>query len=65
MRILSVLLYLTHISVGRAMLRPDAEVNTRGDAAWFGVITWVQPQDEVRRGKPRLVCLLMGLSSTY
>lgn len=37
------------------MVNPDPEENPRGDAAWFAIVTWIQPASEVRRNKPRLV----------
>lgn len=39
----------------RVMLSPDPEVNTGGDAAWFGVLTWIEPEDNVKRNRARLV----------
>ncbi|VDB96856.1 unnamed protein product [Peniophora sp. CBMAI 1063] len=36
------------------MVNPDPEENPRGDAAWFAIVTWIQPASEVRRNKPRL-----------
>ncbi|KZV59819.1 hypothetical protein PENSPDRAFT_694813 [Peniophora sp. CONT] len=36
------------------MLKPDPEVNPRREAAWFGILTWVQPEKEVRRKRARM-----------
>lgn len=38
------------------MLDPNPEVNVVGDKAWFGVLTWVQPEEEVENGDTQLVC---------
>lgn len=50
------------------MLKPDddPEVNPRGDKAWFGVLTWVQPEGRGRGGRARLVsndCFLYRLGT--
>ena len=37
------------------MLKPDPDVNPNKDAAWFGILTWIQPVGEVRKGRPRMV----------
>ena len=37
------------------MLRPDPEDNPRGDAAWFGILTWIQPRKEVKDGDTQQV----------
>lgn len=42
------------------MLEPNAGVNSAGDDAWFGVLTWVQPEEDVKRGKLRLVRIRVG-----
>lgn len=46
---------VTDVLACRVMLKPDPEVNTGGDAAWFGVLTWIQPEDVDE--DPRLVSL--------
>lgn len=39
------------------MLRPDPKNNETHDPVWFGVLTWVQPKEEVEQGEQRLVCI--------
>lgn len=45
------------------MLKPDPDSNASGDEAWFGVLTWVQPKDEVKKGRDRLVRATLRYSS--
>lgn len=37
------------------MLKPDPDVNSRDESAWFGVLTWIQPEEEVVGRRARLV----------
>lgn len=37
------------------MLNPDPDVNVVGDKVWFGVLTWVQPEEQVKDGDQQLV----------
>ncbi|KZV61100.1 hypothetical protein PENSPDRAFT_671228, partial [Peniophora sp. CONT] len=36
------------------MLTPDPESNPGRDAAWFGILTWIQPKEEVGRKHVRM-----------
>ena len=47
------------------MLKPDPDENPYGDAAWFGILTWIQPEAAVRMGKPRLVRSLERRYTSY
>ena len=37
------------------MLRPTPGLNPTRDRAWYGVLTWIQPKEEVQPGDIRLV----------
>ncbi|VDB96803.1 unnamed protein product [Peniophora sp. CBMAI 1063] len=36
------------------VLEPTPAVNAAGDDVWFAVVTWVEPEDEVKSGCPQL-----------
>ena len=55
MRLFSSISFLLDLLVRRVLLKPDPEANPRGETAWFGIVTWIQPDSEVRKGHPRLV----------
>ena len=40
------------------MLKPDPAFNPTGDKEWFGVLTWVQPWNEVQGNRARMVRIL-------
>lgn len=46
------------------MLNPDPEANPRNERAWFGVLTWIQPQEEVVRRRARLVSFILPYVSS-
>ncbi|VDC00372.1 unnamed protein product [Peniophora sp. CBMAI 1063] len=37
-----------------AMLKPEPETNLAGDAAWFGVLSWIEPSEMVKDPLPRM-----------
>ena len=52
MRLFSSISFFLDLLVCRVLLKHDPEANPRGETAWFGIVTWIQPNSEVRKGHP-------------